>query len=53
MRLSAPFAQAQVQVRGLMACCDANRAEYVRNYLCLNADERRLVVIVEQRRGRE
>jgi len=53
MRLSALFAQSQAHVRDLMPCCDTNRAEYVRNYDHLNTYELRLVVIVEQRRGRE
>ena len=51
MRFSALFGQAHV--RDLLAWWDANRAEYVRNYDCLNADERRLVVMLEQLSGRE
>jgi hypothetical protein len=53
VRFTALFGQAQAHVRDLMAWWDANRAEYVRNYDCLNADERRLVVILEQLSGRE
>ena len=52
-RFTALFDHAQAHAGDLMAWWDANRAEYVRDYDHLSADEQRLVEVLEQIRGQK
>jgi hypothetical protein len=53
VRFTALFGQAQAHMGDLMVWWDANRVAYVREYDHLNADEQRLVDVLEQIRSRE
>ena len=52
VRFTALFGQAQAHMGDLMVWWDANRVEYMREYDRLNADEQRLVDVLEQIRSR-
>jgi hypothetical protein len=52
-RFTALFDHAQAHAGDLMAWWEVNRAEYVRDYDHLSADEQRLVDVLEQIRSRK